>query len=78
MAWFEADGWTPRDGEKVLFHCKKWIKTSWEIGRYCRGDNKIYNHYVGRTYISYDFEDVDWWYKVPEIPLKKNKKTNAV
>lgn len=74
MSWFESNEWTPRDGEKILFHCSNWKKTSWEVGRYNRHDGKIYNHYSGRTYLFYEWKDVDYWCKIPAVPDKKKGK----
>ena len=75
MAWFEADGWTPKDGEKILFHCKSWYrKSTWEIGRYCKDENRVYNHYVGRVYEFYDWDQVDYWFHVPLPPTSKGSK----
>ena len=74
MPWFDTNKWTPRDGEKILFHCKNWYRKSmWEIGRYCKAENRVYNHYVGRVYEFYDWNDVDYWYKVPAIQTGKKK-----
>lgn len=73
MPWFDTNKWMPRDGEKILFHCRSWRKSSWEIGRFSRQDEKIYNHYAGRTFETYDWGDVDYWYKIPSVPTGKKK-----
>ena len=74
MAWLDTNVLTPNDGEKILFHCKNWYRKSmWEIGRYCKAENRVYNHYVGRVYEFYDWNDVDYWYKVPAIQTGKKK-----
>lgn len=72
MAWLDTNVLTPNDGEKILFHCKNWYcKSMWEIGRYCKDENRVYNHYVGRVYEFYDWDDVDYWFKVPAIQTGK-------
>ena len=79
MPWYNAEELIPRDGEKILFHCKNWMrKSTWEVGRYCKGENRVYNHYVGRVYEFYDWDQVDYWFHVTLLPTARtDKKTNA-
>lgn len=78
MPWHSAEALIPRDGEKILFHCRDWRKSTWEIGRYCKGENRVYNHYIGRTYDYYEWDRIDWWFSIPAPPTARmNGKTNA-
>lgn len=79
MLWYSTEQMTPKDGEKILFHCKNWMrKSTWEVGRYDKNENRVYNHYVGRVYEFYDWDQVDYWFQVPLPPnAKTDKKTNA-
>ena len=74
MSWFESEYFAPSDGEKILFHLRHCVRSSWEVGRYNREDKKVYNHYAGRAYITYNWDDIDYWYKVPVVPGTKHKK----
>ena len=80
MPWYNAAELIPRDGEKILFHCKNWMrKSTWEVGRYDKNENRVYNHYVGRVYEFYDWDQVDYWFHVtlPPTTTQTDKKTNA-